>query len=344
MQKNNHLKAFWKTRSSVFKFVLITNFFLWTLSILFGMAWMILFFLFISLTVFVYHLGSEKLVIQCVLWACKLILMFLSCILVRLFVFEISFVSSESMENSLYKGDIILINKLCYGPLLPASLNEIPWLNLLSAQRTNTMEEASHIRLKGYADVKRNDIVIFRPVGKSDDPYIKRCIGLPGETIEMKGTETYVNGILMPKTLNVKNDFQISFSGSPEDFSDLTSSIGIPYKVEWAERRDTLKRLVISEKQKRAMTKNRSVMKITAVKSLKTDFPVRRLMSGTGLKRNNQDQYFMLGDNRDFSVDSRVWGALPKDHIIGKTSFVLFSIDPVEKKIIWNRTLRSISE
>ena len=54
------------------------------------------------------------------------------------------------------------------------------------------------------------------------------------------------------------------------------------------------------------------------------------------------DYYFMMGDNRHGSLDSRFWGFVPEDHIVGKASYVWFSVDPVEGGIRWDRMFTTI--
>ena len=55
-----------------------------------------------------------------------------------------------------------------------------------------------------------------------------------------------------------------------------------------------------------------------------------------------QDYYFMMGDNRHGSLDSRFWGFVPEDHIVGKASYVWFSVDPAKGGIRWDRIFTSI--
>jgi signal peptidase I len=55
-----------------------------------------------------------------------------------------------------------------------------------------------------------------------------------------------------------------------------------------------------------------------------------------------QDYYFMMGDNRHGSLDSRFWGFVPADHIVGKASYVWFSVDPAGGGIRWERMFKSI--
>ena len=55
-----------------------------------------------------------------------------------------------------------------------------------------------------------------------------------------------------------------------------------------------------------------------------------------------QDYYFMMGDNRHGSLDSRFWGFVPEDHIVGKASYIWFSVDPAKGGVRWNRIFSSI--
>jgi signal peptidase I len=55
-----------------------------------------------------------------------------------------------------------------------------------------------------------------------------------------------------------------------------------------------------------------------------------------------QDYYFMMGDNRHGSLDSRFWGFVPEDHIVGKASYIWFSVDPAQGGIRWDRIFTSI--
>lgn len=151
---------------------------------------------------------------------------------VRTFFIQAFKIPSESMEDTLLVGDFLFANKFVYGAKMP----------LLSA------------RLPAVRDPRSGDIVIFKYPGDQRTDYIKRCVAVEGQTVELKGTQLYVDGELQGE------EYAKYFHGS---------TFG-PYTV-----------------------------------------PVGHI--------------FVMGDNRDNSADSRVWGPLDKNLILGKAMFIYFS-------------------
>jgi len=110
-------------------------------------------------------------------------------ILTRVFVFEIYQVKSGSMEDTYYSGDIILVNKLSYGAILPHQPKDIPFIeatsDLLKIQ-TLPIDAFEYKRMPNLGGIKRGDILVFRQP-KNTRILIKRCIGLPGDIIQVDG-------------------------------------------------------------------------------------------------------------------------------------------------------------
>ncbi|MDX1548068.1 MAG: signal peptidase I, partial [Rhodothermales bacterium] len=117
----------------------------------------------------------------------------LAALLVRAVAIEGFRIPSESMEGSLLVGDFVLVSKLHYGPRLPMSLG-IPLTDVYARG-----VELPYLRLPGFTEVRRGDAVVFNyppdtgPVDRRMH-YIKRVVGLPGDTVAIRGKEVYVNG------------------------------------------------------------------------------------------------------------------------------------------------------
>ena len=326
-----------------------------------------------------------------------LLLAFLLAIFVRVFLFEVYTIPSSSMEHTLVPGDKVVVSKLRYGPYLPGSLKNVPWLNLFyngnNTGENNTIKPSQ--RLKGYGSILRGDVMVFeQPV--NHQAYIKRCMGLPGDSLSLAGDTLYVNGQrASPSPTTLKHDYLLN-----------------PYnkkQVEiWAEKKGVVLRkhqkdkwkvgLTLQQKQQLQQTglthslvlltdarkasyyaqrnryNTRASMRNTrgvtfgsdsaitgwekfsfgplyvppkgetitlTRKNLQLYRPVINKYEGHHVKQKNgavfingkkQDRYrfthnyyFMLGDNRCHSSDSRAWGFVPESHIIGKAEFVLFS-------------------
>ena len=102
------------------------------------------------------------------------------------------------MENTLLKGDRVIVNKLAYGPGFPVNLQDVPWSNVFVPRlyRQNLLLGKAH-RLGGYSKVKRNDLVVFKSPLDKRQKIIKRCLALPGDSIGLINGNALVNGKLI---------------------------------------------------------------------------------------------------------------------------------------------------
>jgi signal peptidase I len=204
------------------------------------------------------------------------------------FVAQAAVVPSASMENTIYVGDRFLVNKFIFapGPVMP-----------FLPQR----------------EIRRGDIIVFKYPSKiSTDKdivqyktlFIKRVIGLPGETVEVKGANVYVNGKVLPeyrvKTLdrNLGND-----KAELKQLEYPPNRSGEPYTVYYSP--NTLAR----------GDEGRAIVPTDFRYAVNKPFEVPA------------GQYFVMGDNRDNSADSRVWGTVPRDLVVGRAMFVIWSYD-----------------
>ena len=142
-------------------------------------------------------------------------------------------------------------------------------------------------------ELKRGDVIVFRPDG-SDKNYIKRIIGFPGDQIQMQEGRLYVNGVATELTSQGPHDFQIKDRNLKGEMFDETLPNGAVHKI--------------------LNSQNNNPLDDTSVQIVPAGY------------------YFMMGDNRDHSLDSRVpvisggAGYVPKENIIGKAEIVLLSV------------------
>ena len=167
---------------------------------------------------------------------------------VRTFVVQAFKIPTGSMENNLLIGDHLLVNKFVYGPA-PTGI-----------ERT----------LLPTGTIKRGEVLVFKYPEQPDRDFIKRVIGLPGETLEVRNKKVFING----KPLN---ESYVHFLFPPEERAPGDVSFDFTEKSDYGP----------------------------------VTVPDRH--------------YFMMGDNRDNSEDSRYWGFMPADYIKGKALFVYFS-------------------
>jgi len=153
-------------------------------------------------------------------------IVFVSAVIIRSFLFQPFIVEGSSMEPDFHNGEYLLVEKIGYHLSAPA----------------------------------RGDVIVFQFPNNPSVDYIKRIIGLPGETVRIVSNQVYINNKLLPENYL-----------TPGEITDVNSQPDQPYEITLA-----------------------------------------------------SNQYFMMGDNRQHSSDSREWGPLDQKFIIGKTTLVLY--------------------
>lgn len=257
----------------------------------------------------------------------------------KVFVVEAFRIPSGSMENTLLVGDFLLVNKLAYGLRTPRY-----------APFTNLAIPSFALQLSGT--VRRGDVVVFEfprqqsgelPAGP--EYYIKRCIGLPGDTIAIRSGYVMVNGreVLLPS--HAKSSM---FTGIAQtDVADM----GQPFHLA-IDGNNFVPTIVPKKKDMVSLTP--STISLWKKFIEREDHRVEVSSSGPiaidGVETSHyvieHDYYFMLGDNRGNSLDSRFWGFVPDDHILGEALLLYWSWDPEQPgdenykssaSIRWNR-------
>ena len=209
------------------------------------------------------------------------------------FILQAVTVPNGSMQNTILVGDYLLVNKFIFTPGGSSSLPFLP-------QR----------------EIERGDIIVFKYPGDAVNPasdrerglvkyqinYVKRVIGLPGETVQFKNNQVFVNGELLPEH-RVLGD-------SDDDISALTTK-------EFEERQPNEKWDVYYQEKRMNLVKAGRDLSVS-----EWDFGVQ----GKPMKVP-ENHFFVMGDSRDRSDDSRGWGFVPRDLIIGRAMFVYWSCD-----------------
>lgn len=215
-----HLKTSW---TKLLIFVLACIFLIWI-----GLAWLIPGLFGITLCVFILSFSAKR-GSYFVLLSGLLLLLLIFPILLRVFVLEVYKVPSDSMRNTLHPGDNIIVSKLNYGPKMPRSPFEIPWVNLLFSINSDSVWW-KHKRLSGFSNIKANDIIVFKRFDKRADFLVKRCIALSGDTLQIIKGKVFVNGRLITNLPTFRLDYKVWFNNRKE-FSRLVDSMNISYTI-----------------------------------------------------------------------------------------------------------------
>jgi len=208
------------------------------------------------------------------------------------FILQAVTVPTGSMQNTILIGDYLLVNKFVFAP----GGNPLPFLP--------------------QAEIKRGDIIVFKYPGNKLHPeddrrrgiipyqinYVKRVIGLPGETVEFRNNQVFINGQLLPEHRFLGDSDNQEAALDVKEFEPRPE--GATYSVYYSE--ESMKIVQSGGK-----------------------LPSARLEFGVEGKTMKvpENQYFVMGDSRDNSEDSRYWGFVHRDLVIGRAMFVYWSCD-----------------
>lgn len=395
-------------------------------------------------------------------WVDDIVFALIAVYFINIFIFQNYQIPSSSLEKSLLVGDYLFVSKLSYGPRVPNTpvafplvQNTLPFFNSKSYLDWPLWD---YKRVKGFGDVKQNDIVVFnfpagdtvalkvqnpdyynlveqygrenvltdkatfgeviyRPVDKREN-YVKRCIGMPGDTIEVRNNQVYIDGVAAKnpedmqfnyfvetdgsaiseeqfRLLDISKDDRILISNgtsnketlsllgfTPNESGQYNPVYHFPLTqkaVEIAKKLPIITKIIIEPDSWAGSTyplgyntgwsrDNYGPLWIPK-KGATTPLNERNLALYERCIRNyenNQlevkdgqvfingkpetsytfkyDYYWMMGDNRHNSADSRSWGFVPEDHIVGKPIMIWLSLDKdrslFDGGIRWNRMFR----
>lgn len=344
-------------------------------------------------------------------WLDALVFAVVAASLIRWLLLEPFTIPTASMEKSLLVGDFLFVSKMHYGTRIPKTPLQVP----LTHQKIWGTEIPSfsdaiqlpYMRLPGFSDVERNDVVVFNYPVEFEYPsdlktnYIKRSVGIAGDIVEVKQGQLIVNGENTPNPEEMQYsydlitnrpltvDFFADYGINPESFMSFTNGAG--YLVfgtdQMMERLKTSPVVVSITKRIEDQGVNDSLIfpkgsnytwnrdnygpiqipaenwtiDMSPDNVLRYGFTIEKyeghdqvelkdgalFIDGQIVKNYTfkQNYYFMMGDNRHDSLDSRFWGFVPEDHIVGKAWFLWLSLDKYESmfnKIRWSRFLKGI--
>lgn len=245
------------------------------------------------------------------------------------FGFQAYLIPSGSMKETLKVGDWVLVNKFKYGINVPY----FPWIEVPLFFDINNN---GHL-IEGDKP-KRGDIVTFRYPNNIKTHFVKRCVAKDGDMLYIKNKDLYI------KFNETSEYIKTTYLNEGYDFikhEGLGIFIKNPYSKDHKIRHDTNITLGNYETLSRALEdqnhaselddKIETYLKLINYPTKKCEedkiFEIVKTEDGTSVIKIKEGEYFMLGDNRENSHDSRFWGPINYKHVEGSPVMIMFSID-----------------
>jgi signal peptidase I len=408
--------------------------------------------------------SKNKTLLSVMGWVDAIVFALVAVYFINIFLFQNYQIPSSSLEKSLLVGDFLLVSKASFGPRVPNTPLSFPLaqhtLPILNCKSFIEHPQWNYRRLKGFDELKRDDIVVFnfpngdtvatkytnpdyytwcymygkdnvlgrkdifgdiiyRPVDRREN-YVKRCVAIAGDWLQIKDNQVYVNGQKQKRIPGMQLNYFVQTDGTYLSRS-LKRELGISHEDDslmikngqseqvnqmnaqqiqeiGLDPRLPVYHFPLNEETYDKMLKVRGVTKILMEHSVSKDMfplgghknwtrdnygPIWIPKKGMTLTLNaynfsiyerairvyetnkldfingvfyingkatktytfKMDYYWMMGDNRHNSADSRYWGFVPEDHIVGRPVFVWLSLDKdkswLKGKIRWSRFFKN---
>lgn len=367
-------------------------------------------------------------------WVSSILFAVVAATIVHTYFIQPFTIPTSSLEKTLLVGDFLFVSKLNYGPRAPKTTVAFPMVHdtipIVGTKSYTNWPKLPYFRFPGFEEVEQNDIVVFnwpvdtvqkffdksgkgfiKPIDKKSN-YVKRAVGLPGDSLAIKDGKVYVNNqaLDLPERAKPQYSYIVQGKGKGFDLRYLYKRYDITGAIGWADREkrqyyfsalsdETVENFkshpnvesvtkVINQKGNREskifpgsknvswnsdnfgaiyIPKKGETVKITAeslpfYKRIIEVYEGREMGITNTIEKNGneislnrtpiteytfkQDYYFMMGDNRHNSEDSRYWGFVPENHIVGKPVFIWMSWDSNAEgffnKIRWERLFTTV--
>ena len=327
--------------------------------------------------------------------------------LIKWLTFDVYVIPTPSMEGSLLVGDFLLVSKLSYGARTPRTPLQIPLTNG-TVWGTNIPSYLDWIqlpsyRLPGFGEVERGEIVVFQYPEELAKPadvrtfYVKRCVGLPGDSLYVSAGELYVEQQLLelPESVQYRYFLASTRTLHPRVFQALdiwevqpvsngyvfyASAVQAQKLTEKPFVEECTRLLTPQTQHEEHLFPQSSYFKwnidhfgpiliphqglrialtdtllalygptiLSHEERKDIDFREQRLYIDGEAQTHytfKKDYYFMMGDNRYNSQDSRYWGFVPQDHVVGKPLLSVVSFDrhvPFWRAFRWSRLFKLV--
>jgi len=364
-------------------------------------------------------------------WVSSILFAVIAATIVHTYFMQPFTIPTSSLEKTLLVGDFLLVSKFHYGARIPKTAVAFPMVHdtipVVNTKSYLNDPQIPYLRFPGFEDIERNDIVVFnwpvdtvnafqqygdgkyyeKPIDKKSN-YVKRAVGVPGDSLSVKNGLVYINGEQLqlperakpqftytgvtkgqpfnPQTLYKVYDITDGFGYNPatneftfvaiteETFERLKNHPNVASIKRAADTLSKSSRLFPNDRArwnndnfgpiyipKKGVTVDITPESMPFYKEIietyeGSEYGLNHKLSlnGTQVLLNgspiseytfHQNYYWMMGDNRNNSEDSRTWGYVPENHVVGKPVFIWLSWDSNASgfdKIRWERVFTTV--